>query len=950
MADRLTIEIDARTLSSVRQTFDQLQQQFRQMESQARTSTSRINSTLESVKSSLDRIANSAKWVGVALTAAVIGLGKAMSDAASQMQGIQQQFTTLTGSAERARQLIAEMEQLAASSVFDRGPLFQMASRFMAAGIAAEDVVDSIRILGDTVAATGQMSQERLERVSFAIAQIAAKGRLQMEELLQLQEAGIPALQQLQRALGLSQEQVAKIGKEGIGAGTALRALFQTWQKDFGGFMNQMMDTVPAQLSNLRDNFVRMLTEPGSVLNQELVPLLKDLNDALKDIAESKEFKEFIKDFKDVLKEIVPHLKDIVGYLDDALKLFKALPDPIQKAAVAFGVLGGPIALIAGGLRSIWSAAKAATAAVASLSRTLARFVSGTGTVGRGLLGAVGLTFGATRAEAPGLPPETLEQRMLSERIRLLRPFLGSAAPLVATQMEQWGWQTVPPPPQPQEPKNRGKNPPNEPRTPRFGNLPEGTSGGGKARKPRRPSFPGTLPEFPEPTSLDVVQRAQIAFLRAQMGVVTPQEALQLLSQVRELEMQIFNEKAMQFAMEDDENGLLATEYEREQRLIELAQEEKRIREEMTREQERLAEEEQRRLELEREEMLAVLEEQIRRMEEQADLSRQLFLTRQRTAEIQAETALIYARAEVERAKQQIELLQIQGGTREQLLQAERESLQMTAEALQKQRAILETQIQRLRTEIVGWQVLQQVFGLNRDIVELQKARLQNQLAQLETATADIARQIELSQAKLQKKSPWVMWQEGLESIQERFEDMLADVLAGTARISDVFKRTWDDIKRTFFRVVIQEVMNPFLVVVRNWAAQLGAQIANVLGVRLGMTQQGNLPAGFPAVFAPAGLPGWAGAGLVASAVAPSLGLSSTGAGIGAAIGMAAGGPIGALIGGVLGGLIGRGGGGPRPPAVSISPLTSAGLVVRNEISLRLDSREVGRAIIANRF
>lgn len=940
MADRLTIEIDARTLSSVRQTFDQLQQQFRQMESQARTSTSRINSTMESVKSSLDRIANSAKWVGAALTAAVIGLGKAMSDAASQMQGIQQQFTTLTGSAERARQLIAEMEQLAASSVFDRGPLFQMASRFMAAGIAAEDVVDTIRILGDTVAATGQMSQERLERVSFAIAQIAAKGRVQMEEILQLQEAGIPALQQLQRALGLNQDQVAKIGKEGIGAGTALRALFQTWQKDFGGFMSQMMDTVPAQLSNLRDNFVRMLTEPGSVLNQELVPLLKELNKTLADIAASEEFKDFIRAFRDAVKEIVPHLRDIVGLLGKAVSLFASLPDPIQKTAVALGILAGPIALVASGLRSIWNAAKAAIGAIASLRSALAGIGSRIGAAGTGALGAVGaLLLGAKRAEAPGLPPETLEQRMLSERIRLLRPFLGSAAPLVATQMEQWGWQTIP-----------GAPLPKPPRTPGFGNLPEGSSGGGKARKPRRPSFPGTLPEFPAPTSLDVVQRAQIAFLRAQMGAVPPQEALQLLAQIRDLEMQIFNEKAMQIAMEDDENGLLATEYEREQRLIELAQEEKRLQEEIAREQERLAAEEQRRLELEREEMLAVLEEQIRRMEEQADLSRQLFLTRQRTAELQAETALIYARAEVERARQQIELLQIQGATREQLLQAERESLQMTVEALQKQRELLETQMQRLRTEIAGWQVLQQVFGLNRDIVELQKAQLQNQLAQLETATADIARQIELAQAKLQKKSPWVMWQEGLEKVQERFEDMLADVLAGTARISDVFKRTWDDIKRTFFRVVIQEVMNPFLSVVRSWAAQLGAQIASTLGVRLGMTQQGNLPPGSPAVFAPAGLPGWAGAGLVAAAVAPSLGLNPTGAGIGASIGMAAGGPIGALIGGVLGGLIGRGGGGPRPPAVSISPLTSAGLVVRNEISLRLDSREVGRAIVANRF
>lgn len=166
-------------------------------------------------------------------------------------------FETMLGSAEEARRMVDDLFRFARETPLEFPGVLDAARRFLALGIAAEDVLPTLRIVTDAVSAMGG-STEMLNRVTMAIGQIATKGRVQMEELLQLAEAGIPVFEILRERLGLTQEQLQRIGAEGIGAQEALRALMQGLAERYGGAAARQARTLGGALSTLRDN-IRML-------------------------------------------------------------------------------------------------------------------------------------------------------------------------------------------------------------------------------------------------------------------------------------------------------------------------------------------------------------------------------------------------------------------------------------------------------------------------------------------------------------------------------------------------------------------------------------------------------------------------------------------------------------------------------------------------------------------
>jgi hypothetical protein len=155
---------------------------------------------------------------------------------------------------------------------------------------------------------------------------------------------------------------------------------------------------------------------------------------------------------------------------------------------------------------------------------------------------------------------------------------------------------------------------------------------------------------------------------------------------------------------------------------------------------------------------------------------------------------------------------------------------------------------------------------------------------------------------------------------------------------------------RDFLAILLRELLNPLYVALQVFAQRLAAVIFHAFGV-------GNAAAASAAGAAGAGgaaaglgaLGGALGAAGLAFAVAPALDLNRTGAAVGAGIGFLIGGPIGGLFGGLLGGLFG----GRRresPPPVQFVPLAGGRTVITNDIHLRLDGREISRAIVTNAY
>ena len=151
-------------------------------------------------------------------------------DLAGDMEQSRIAFETMLGSAEKAQGFLRDMQKFAAQRLLEFPELQENAKLMLAFGFSAEKIMPMLRTVGDTAAGLGAGS-EGIQRMVRALGQMQAKGRIQSEELLQLQELGVPAAQILQEELGLTAKQVGEIGKLGISSGKVIDALLRRYGK-----------------------------------------------------------------------------------------------------------------------------------------------------------------------------------------------------------------------------------------------------------------------------------------------------------------------------------------------------------------------------------------------------------------------------------------------------------------------------------------------------------------------------------------------------------------------------------------------------------------------------------------------------------------------------------------------------------------------------------------------
>lgn len=180
----------------------------------------------------------------------------------------------LTGSLGNAQKIIKELQQFGAVTPFTSAELIETAKRLKAFGFETEKIVDVTKRLGDIAGATGA----DLGGIATAFGQIQAKGRLQGEELLQLQERGVDLQGTLRKEYGLTAEEFQKaLSKGQIGADAvsfALEKLTEKGGKYADGAIAQS-DTLNGKLSTLTDSIDGIARSLGEILS----PALKDIFD-----------------------------------------------------------------------------------------------------------------------------------------------------------------------------------------------------------------------------------------------------------------------------------------------------------------------------------------------------------------------------------------------------------------------------------------------------------------------------------------------------------------------------------------------------------------------------------------------------------------------------------------------------------------------------------------------
>jgi tape measure domain-containing protein len=181
----------------------------------------------------------------------------------------------LTGSAQQAKQIIQELQQLGAVTPFTSSELIDAAKRLQAFGVETSKIVETTSRLGDAAGATGA----NLGELTTAYGQVISKGRLQGEELLQFQERGIALQQELRKMYGMTGEEFSKALSKGQISAKAVEVALQRLTSAGGKYANGAIaqsDTLNGRLSTLQDGIEGLARSVGSALSPAIKAVLNE--------------------------------------------------------------------------------------------------------------------------------------------------------------------------------------------------------------------------------------------------------------------------------------------------------------------------------------------------------------------------------------------------------------------------------------------------------------------------------------------------------------------------------------------------------------------------------------------------------------------------------------------------------------------------------------------------
>lgn len=169
-------------------------------------------------------------------------------------------FETMTGSAEKAAEVVERLKKLGAETPFEMPQLADVTQLLMNYGFTADEAIDRMKMLGDI----SQGSADKMSRIATAYGQMSSAGKVQLEDVKQMIEAGFNPLQEISESTGESMSSLY----DRISAGTLsvdeITASMQRATSEGGKYfqsMEKQSQTVSGMISTLKDNAQQLLGE-----------------------------------------------------------------------------------------------------------------------------------------------------------------------------------------------------------------------------------------------------------------------------------------------------------------------------------------------------------------------------------------------------------------------------------------------------------------------------------------------------------------------------------------------------------------------------------------------------------------------------------------------------------------------------------------------------------------
>lgn len=206
--------------------------------------------------------------VGAASTA-IVALGKIGLDYNSQMETYTTNFEVMLGSKEAAAKKVEELKTMAAKTPFEMADLAKGTQTLLAFNVASEDSTGVLTKLGDISLGDGQ----KLESLTRAYGKMNAAGKVTLEDINMMIDAGYNPLLNIQEKTGESMESLYKRISDGNVSFGEIQDAIAAATSEGGQFyqgMEKASQTTQGLISTLKDNAQALVGEVFQPLSSSL--------------------------------------------------------------------------------------------------------------------------------------------------------------------------------------------------------------------------------------------------------------------------------------------------------------------------------------------------------------------------------------------------------------------------------------------------------------------------------------------------------------------------------------------------------------------------------------------------------------------------------------------------------------------------------------------------------
>lgn len=289
----------------------------------------------KSAQSSINNLQKSSSTLGKGFSKAGLMLGKAVVSGVAiastaiaglitagvkynaEIEQLQTSFEVMTGSADKAVEVVNKLKKVGAETPYELAGLAKTTQTLMQYGLTADEAYQATLNFGDI----SQGSAEKMQSIALAYGQMSSAGKVNMQDIKQMINAGFNPLQAIAEMTGETMEQVtARYEDNKISVEEVTKAM--QFASSEGGKYYQSMEkqskTLNGQISTLKDNFSQfagiIANDTTSAISGSFLPALNTMLEEATKIFEEGGISALIENLPALL---TPFLDNIITMLSE---------------------------------------------------------------------------------------------------------------------------------------------------------------------------------------------------------------------------------------------------------------------------------------------------------------------------------------------------------------------------------------------------------------------------------------------------------------------------------------------------------------------------------------------------------------------------------------------------------------------------------------------------------